>query len=144
MMFSFLKECVVDKLAIQTANGTTAINTSIIDMTGFDAIAMIAGVGISGANSTPTLTLFENSSNSTVGATAITGGNATYTDAGTGNTTIIVDAIRPSKRFVFGNVTRPTTGFALDSVLAIRYRARTHPVTQSTNVAASAINGPEN
>jgi hypothetical protein len=51
--------------------------------------------------------------------------------------------VRPSKRYVFANLTRTTANATIDGIIAIQYRTRNLPVTQPATLAASALSTPE-
>lgn len=105
-----------------TVTGTTTINSASYDMAGWDGILFIVRLGSPAANN-----------NIRAAQDVATGGS--FTDlAGTlvNSATLnqhMIDLKRPSKRFVRCTVTRGTTT-TIDSVIAIQYRARSHPITQ--------------
>ncbi len=148
-MLSMLKDCKITRVLNSVVAGTSAQTSSVLDMTGFDAVMFIAAVGDVTIASVVTLTVKENTANSTSSPTptAVTGTAPTFTDPdGTSedNGLLVSDVIRPSKRFVFAVLTRTVANCVIDGIFAIQYRARSLPVTQSSSVLVSSLQGPEN
>jgi hypothetical protein len=114
-----------------TATGTTTIDSTAYDMSGFDGICFIVRLGSPAAN------------NNIRGQQSATSGGA-YNDL-TG--TLVNDAVknqhmlnivRPGKQFVRCRVTRGTTT-TIDSLIAVQYVARRKPVTQPTSIGETWV-----
>ena len=129
-------------VAVAAASNTDS-NSSIFDMAGFDGIMFLTTITDCVSGGVATLTLEGNTVNSDSGMATITGAVATATSAGNDDMNgklLIVDCYRPSKRYVQGVRTSATQNIAFGEILAIRYRAHSQPVSQSsTTVAASTI-----
>ena len=82
-----------------------------------------------------------NDANSDSGMATISGATATATSAANddlNNTLLIVDVYKPLKRYIQGNITSATANIAFGEMIAIRYKGRKAPVSQSsTTVSAS-------
>lgn len=143
--FFYDKEISVAAVAATAAQ--TEVLTSVYDMAGWDGIVYIAYLGDVANTSVLTLTAKENSANSTSSPTptAVTDG---ATSAFTADATsaddklLVVDVVRPSKRYQFASLTRTTANAVVNGILAIRYRSRSLPVTQPATVIASAKSTP--
>lgn len=145
-MFSILKDCVITRVMNAVAAGTSAQNTSVLDMAGFDGVIFIALLGTVTDASVVTLTAKENTASSTSSPTptSVTGGaTADITAATDSNHYLVVDVIRPSKRYVYAALTRTTQNAVIDGVIAIQYRSRTVPVSQPAALVGSALSSPE-
>lgn len=143
-MHSLLKDCAIDYAgAAVSAASSTDSNSSRFDMSGWDGIMFMTTITDSTNTGTCTLKIEENSADSDTGMTAITGATCTATSAADddlNNELLIVDCYRPQERYVQGVRVTATANGAFGQIIAIRYRGRKAPVTQSTStVAASAF-----
>jgi hypothetical protein len=143
MSIELSKECIVSVASNAVAAGVTPVNTAVYDMAGFDAISFICKFNTVVDTSVLGLQAWENSTNSTSGATEVTNGTASFTALTSSNNMLVVDVIRPKLRFVFATLTRTVANATVDSILALQYRAKNIPVTLSANVLASQLSTPE-
>jgi hypothetical protein len=146
-VFSMLKDCKITRVLNSVTAGTSAQNTSVLDMSGWDGVLFVALLGDVTSGSVLTLTAYENTANSTSSPTptAVTGGATSAVTAGASdadNLALIVDVNRPSKQYVYAALTRTTQNAVIDGVVAIQYKGRTAPVTQGATVLASALSTP--
>lgn len=119
------------KVADHTAAGTSAVNSTGVDMSGFEGVLFITSFGTAAANNTV---------NAAQGATL----GGTYDDlagtsvaSGTSDEDVWIDVYRPTDRFVRLEAARGTSS-TLESIWAIQYGARTEaPV----NVVSGEIIG---
>lgn len=129
----------IDRVANAAAAAQTAVTSSVIDMAGYDGVAFFALLGDVAATSVLTLTAKENTANSTTTPTptAITGGASTFTAAASDadNKVLGVDVVRPTKRYVFAVLTRTTADAVVDGILAVRYRGKSLPISNSDLLA---------
>lgn len=122
----FLTEACKVTVDAPTATGTSAIDSTVIDMSGWDGVLFIARLGSPASNN-----------NIRLRQSTATGG--TYNDAtGTlvnhaSNNVHMLDVRRPDKQFVRVRVTRGTTS-TIDTITAIQYRGRTSAFTQPSSV----------
>lgn len=125
------------------AAATTDLDGAVIDMAqdeGYEGICLIAHLGDVTATAAPNLRL--------MGSAAADGSapsleNETTALAAAGATNyddklIVLDTRGPVNRYVFSRLLRTTANVAVNSVLAILYKARKLPVTQGSDVVASA------
>lgn len=126
--------------AVAAANNTDD-NSSILDMSGWDGVVFMVTITDSVATGVATLTVQENSANSDSGMAAITDAAATATcatDDDLNSKLLIVDVYRPQERYVQGTITSGTANIAFGETIAIRYRGRKVPVTQSSSTVADS------
>lgn len=132
----FLSELAVfDRVKTAQTVDTAAIESDIIDMAGFDAIAFIVLWGAI-TDGTPLVKVQSGAASNLSDAADLTGTSvvAAITDD---NKLSIVDVTDVSERYVRAYVTRAgSTGAVVDGILAIKYKAHKEPVTQSADVAA--------
>lgn len=144
---SMLKRAKITRISNAVAAGTTEVLSSVLDMQGYDSVMFIVTLGDVTATSVLTLTAKSNTANSTSSPTpsSITDGSCTFTAGASDadNKLMIVDVLRPSKRYVFASLTRTTANAVVDSITAIQYCSRSVDVTQGSTVLASALSTPE-
>lgn len=123
---------------------TTAIDSSVLDMQGFDGVMFIALLGDVTDTSVLTLTAKGNSANSTSSPSPVTQvASSPFTaSASTADSkAIVVDVFEPRLRYMFATLTRATANAVVGGIIAIQYKAQQRPTTQDASVIASAI-GP--
>jgi hypothetical protein len=138
------------------ADGTSEVTSAVEDMAGYDEITFLVKLGDVDAAAVMTFALKENtashvSSPTPTGVTqvagtpfgaagVITAGNIVITEAsGNIDDKIIVVTARHqalSKRYVFLSITATVESFEIDSIITIKSKARSEPVTQSSDVYA--------
>ena len=144
-MENLLKECVVDVVQAAASAGTSTLTTSVVDMAGYDAATFLCMTGDVTATSVLTLTVKGNTANSTSSPTPVTVKATDALTAGANDTDskiIAVNVNRPAYRYLFAELTRATANAVVNNIVCIRYKARTLPVTQSSDVVASAQSTP--
>lgn len=125
------------------AGTTTQTSGAAIDMAGYEGCIFIASLGAVTDTSVLLLTALEVATNAVSGGTAVTGGAAGATGSTSSNTMLIVDVVRPSKRYLYVTLARGTANAVINCIIAIRYRARKKPVTLDATVLAAALSTPE-
>lgn len=138
------KNVKITVISAAAAAGTTEVDSSIIDMAGFDGVVFVAVTGALTINSVITLTAQENTANSTSGMAAITGGaTPAYTALGTETlNTFIVDIFRPIQRYLRVALTRTAANTVVNSIIAIQYHGTKLPPALDATVLASAFIAP--
>jgi hypothetical protein len=119
---------------------TTAIDSSILDMSGYEGVMFIALTGDVTAASDLTLTVKGNSANHLTVPAPITQAATTLFAAGAADAdskALMVDVYKPALRYVFANLTRATQNAVIGGIIAIQYEAKTKPTTQDASVIAS-------
>lgn len=139
-----LKDAKISRVMNAVAAGTSAQNTSVVDMAGFDSVMFIALLGDVVSGSVLTLTVNENTANSTSSPTptAVTNGaTAAYTAGASDadNTMLVVDVHNITKRYVYATLTRTTQNAPIDGVICIQYNARSVPQTLDASILAAAL-----
>lgn len=134
---SLLKNCAIDYVGalITNANNTDS-NSSILDMSGWDGVVFLTTITDSANTGVATLNVEASTANSDTAMALITGATATATDAGNdalNGKLLIVDVYKPQKRYVQGVRVSAAGLIAFGECIAIRYKGRKSPVTQSTS-----------
>lgn len=143
-MHSLLKNCAIDYAgALITVANNTDSNSSRFDMQGYDGIVFLTTITDCVQAGVATLKIEENSADSDSGMAAISGATVSATSAANDDLNgmlLIVDCYRPMERYVQGVRVSATQNIAFGEIIAIRYKGRKSPVTQSsTTVAGSAF-----
>lgn len=142
MILSLLKQAKFDKMLDDTAAGTDdTINGDILDLQNCDSITGIVGLGDVANTAVVTLKAYTgDESDLSDGAyesvTATVTADATSAD----NKLLILDVIKPGKRYVRFDVVRATANAEIDAGVSIRYNYRAMPTTQPSDVVNSNIN----
>lgn len=143
---NFLEVCVVDVVSGNTAAGTSdTITTSVVDMAGYDEATFLVYFGDVTVAAVVTPTVKVNTANSTSSPTPTVGkalSARTCTATDTDNKIMAITLTRPAARYAFLELVRATANAAINGIICIRRRARTVPVTQSTDVVASGVSSP--
>lgn len=124
------------------AAAQTAINSSVLDMEGYEGVMFIALLGDVADTSVLTLTAKGNTANSVSSPTPVT---QKATDAFTAGAAtadskaLVVDVYKPTLRYQFANLTRTTADAIVGGIIAIQYQAHNKPTTNDASVIASAL-----
>jgi len=136
------KEVKITVVSPAATAATTAIDSDILDMSGYEGVMFIALLGDITSGCVLTLNAKSNSANSLTVPSPVTQASATYTD-GSGTTAdskaLMVDVYRPGLRYVFANLTRTTQNAVIGGIIAIQYSAHNRPTTQAASVLASTF-----
>lgn len=136
------------------ADTTSETLSAVEDMAGFDEITFLVKLGDVDAAAVLTFAVKENTASSTsspsptaialtsVSAGALTSGNLVVTES-SGNLDDKIIAITVAKsslsnRYVFLSITVSAESYEIDSIITIKSRARALPVTQPSDVYATA------
>jgi len=124
------------------AAAQTAINSSVLDMSGYEGVMFIALLGDVTTTSILTLTAKGNTANSvsspspvTQKATAAFTADATSADS----KALVVDVYKPAMQYIFANLTRTVADAIVGGIIAIQYNANNKPTTNDASVIASAL-----
>lgn len=141
MLESLLEVCKIKKTSVAAVADVADITDgTIIDLANCDSVMGIAILGEVTAAAVVTLKAYcGDVANLSDGAyKSIT---ATVTAAGndTDNNMLVLDVVRPWKRYIRFDLVRDTQNSVVDSILAITYNHRNVPTTQDTGIADSAV-----
>lgn len=141
MIGSLLKECMVDKVLVATAAGTTdTLTGDILDLMGYDSVMFVAILGDVTVNAVATLKAYCGDAAALGdGAYKTTTATVTATATSADDKLLVLDVVKPGKRYVRGDLVRATANIVVDGIIAIRYNARNIPTTQPNDVVDSDI-----
>lgn len=136
------------------ADTTAETTTAVVDMAGYDEVTFLVDLGDVDAAAVMTFTVKENTASSTSSPTpttvtltaasagTITNGAVVYTEAsGDMDDKLLVITVAKSalsKRYVFLSITATVESYEIDSIITLRGKPRTLPVTQSSDVLIKA------
>jgi hypothetical protein len=137
---TLFKQAKVMKISNGAAAGTSAVTSSTVDMTGYNAIMVIADLGTVTDASVLKLDLQEGAASNGSDAASVTGmATAAFTAATSSNTILVADATRPQKRYITAVLTRTTQNAVVNTIIAILYQSDNPPVTADASVLASLV-----
>jgi hypothetical protein len=118
--------------------GQTELTTDVIDMAGWHGVAFVAHLGDVSSGSVLGLVADHSDTGSSAwddlaGPLAFTAG---VSDAD--NKLLILDIVRPEKRYVRARLTRTTANAIVGGIIAIKYGGTAVPITQGATVLRSA------
>ncbi len=138
MLKSLLDEIRVTRVLNAVAAGTTDQNGTGLDMTGFDGVLFIAAFGTLTSTQVTSLKAQQSSDDGSVDGYSDLEGSAVGPLAdGDGNKLLVLDVVAPTKQYVRPVIDRGTANAVIDGLIAIQYRARSKPTSQSSTVSAS-------
>jgi len=126
-MKSLVKDSKITRVSNAVAAGTTDVEATSVDMSGFDAVAFIVEFGTITSTAVTSVKIQQSSDNSTFEDVA--GTSITVADDDD-NQVFVAEVVRPEKRYVRCVVDRGTANAVIDSIVAIQHQARELPVTQ--------------
>lgn len=141
MIESLLNESKIDKVLVATVAGTTdTLTGDIVDLQGFDSVLLIAILGDVTVNAVVTLKAYCGDAAALGdGAYKTTTATVTATATSADDKLLILDVVKPGKRYVRADLVRATANAVVDGIIAIRYNARLIPTTQPADVVDSDI-----
>lgn len=128
---NLVKDVKITKVLGNTTTGTSTVNTSTVDMQGYEGVVFLASISTAAANNGIKA---QQGQQSGMGDAADLAGSQLLSD-GT-KTDLLLDIYRPQERYVRAAVIRGTTT-VIDAVWAIQYMAGKKPVNNVT--AAQAL-----
>lgn len=123
------------------AAGTSAINGSVIDMKGFDAVTFIVGFGVITAGAVTSIKAQQGDQADLSDAADLAGTSISVAD--TDDNKLVALEIEPTKRYCRLVVVRATQNAVVDFGTAQQTKAGSEPVTHdASTVIASEYHGP--
>lgn len=139
-MHNLLYDVKVTRVAASAVAAQTDVNSSILDMAGYEGVMFIALTGDVTATSALALKAEQNTVNSTSGMAELEG-SASFT-AGASDAdgkALVLDVFQPREQYVRAVLERGTANAVVDGIIAIQYRAAIRPTAQDASVIASAL-----
>lgn len=131
-MSNLLGKVKIDQVLGYYAAGTTKRTSDIIDMSGWEGVIFVAGLGTTIENGTVDVAVEQNTANSTSGMAAVAGTAAhtvTAANAALAKSCIVVDVYKPRERYLQCYVTPAVQNAVILGVVAIRYNGTAPDIT---------------
>jgi len=141
MIKSLLQASKFDKVLVATVAGTNdTLSGDILDLADCDSVCGIAILGDVTATSVVTLKAYTGNEAALGDGTYETvTATVTATDTNADDKLLVLDVIKPGKRYCRFDLVRATANAVVDGVIAARYNFRVIPTTQGTDVVDSDI-----
>lgn len=133
---SLAKNAAIDRVSNAVAAGTTDVNSTGVDMQGFEAVTFAVAFGTITSNAVTSIQIDHSDDDSTY--VAVAGSKVTVADTAS-NKVAITEAVRPEKRYVRCTVDRGTANAVIDGIFAMRTRSRVAPITQGTTIVGTTV-----
>lgn len=138
------KEIKITRVVNATAAGTTDIEGSVLDMSGFEGVVFIALFGTLTATQVTSLKAQQGAASDMSDAADLEGSSVGPLADTDGNKCLVLDVYRPQERYVRCVVDRGTANAVVDGVIAIQYGPRTKPtINDSTVKVAELVISPD-
>lgn len=146
MINSILKNTLISKSYGYTAAGQATLTGTELDLGSetegcFDSVCFIAVFSTVTTASVCTLKAYAGSVSGlgSLAAYATTTAVVTASGTDTNNNMLVLDCIRPGKRYIRPDLVIATANAALDCIIAIRYNSRLLPTQELTALADGAV-----
>jgi|TARA_R100000808_G_scaffold1214_3_gene5709 hypothetical protein len=133
------KDIITAQVANLTTAGTSAHNSSVVDMSGAEGVRFVVPITAALATSVVTAQAYEGATTAAFNATSGTATITATTDTSGNNTVMVVDVYKPNDRYVQLRTTRATANATLGAIVAEKYGIAKTPVAQDSSVIASSI-----
>ena len=117
------------------AAGTTDVESSSVDMTGYDAVQFVVAFGAITATAVTNVHLETSSDDSTFNDLE---GTAITVADDDDNQLVVLDLTRPRERYIRCVVDRGTANAVVDGIVALQYQAKAAPVTHDSTTVVDA------
>lgn len=134
--FNFARESKRTRVSNAVVAGTTDVNTTVLDMEGFDCVYWEALFGTLTATQVTSIKAQQGDLSDGSDATDITGATAGPLADGDSNKVLVLEVIRPRKRFVRLVVDRGTANAVIDGVMGCQYHCVKQPQADDTTIAS--------
>lgn len=142
MQGSLLKAGKIDRVMVAQVAGTDdTLAGDILDLQNCDSVMAIAALGDVANTAVISLKAFtgDNAALSD-GAYETVYATVTATATSADNKLLVLDVVKPGKRYCRFDLVRATANAVVDGIVAIRYNNRVIPVTQGADVIDSELN----
>ena len=147
MIESIFKNCLITRAFGYQAASTTDVETATeIDMASstegvFDSVCFIASFSTVTTACVATLKALAGNTAGLASGQAYATTTATVTASGTdtNNNILVLDCVRPGKRYIRPDLVIDTANAALDSIIAIRYNSKSVPTVELSTLADGAV-----
>lgn len=138
MSYNLTREGKVTRVSNAVAAGTTDINSSSVDMSGFDSVTFYVLFGTITASAVTSVKAQQSSDDGSSDTFAdLTGTGITVADDDD-NQVVVLEIDQPRERYVRCVVDRGTQNAVVDGIIAVQHNAKTVPVTHDSSTVVSS------
>lgn len=127
------------RISNAVAAGTTDVECTAIDMQGFESVVFGIMVGAITANAVTGAHVQQSSDNGVADAFSDLAGTAVSIADDDDNGMVLVEVVKPQKRYVKLIIDRATQNAVVDGAFALQYNGRKEPVTQPVSIVATGV-----
>lgn len=139
MIGSLLQDCKIIKVMDSQSTGQTNPTSSIVDTQGYGGACFICKLGAVTNAAKIEMDVQGNTANATSGMADMSGAKAAIAEADSdAEQSLVVDVVKPRKRYLRVEIERDTQNSEIDSVFCILYNGQAKPATQPATIDASA------
>lgn len=139
-MLSFLKECKIVPVENSVVAGQATTVGEVVDTAGFQNACFIYKLGAVTDGAAVTLKIYQDSDAAMGTVKELTGASAAIaTASGDSDQFLVVDVIRPAKRYLRPTIVTATQNVEIDSAICILYNPDVIPVTQPATVDKATL-----
>jgi hypothetical protein len=136
-MLSLLKNAIFQRCLNAVAAGTTSQNGTGVEMANAEVVTFVAAFGAITAGAVTGLKAQQSDDDGSADDYTDLEGTLVSIADDEDNKVLVLEVVRPTKKFVRPVVVRGTQNAVIDSVLAIKTHTRVAPTTQGSTVADS-------
>lgn len=140
MINALSKECKIVPIEDSVAAGKATTVGEIVDIKGFNSACFIYKLGAVTDGAAITLKVYESAAANMANAAELAGASAAIAvTASDSEKMLVVDILRPRKRYLRPTIVTATQNVEIDSAFAILYNPATKPVVQPTAVGVNTL-----
>jgi hypothetical protein len=136
-MENFLGEHKVTRLSNAVAAGTTDVNATHVDMSGYEGVVFVAALGTLTATAATGMHAQQGQLSDDSDMADLAGTQLNMVDT-EDNKLLVLEVVHPEERYVRPVLDRATANAVIDGIIAIQYGGKKAPETQPASVSASA------
>lgn len=136
MVNSLLESVEVQVVSNAVAGGTSDIETTEVDMEGWESVMWICQFGAITGSAVTSVKAQQDTVTGMGSAADLEGTGQTVADDDD-DTAFVLNLVKPQERFVRLVVARATQNAVVESVVAIKYNGKAAPVTQGATIGGS-------
>ena len=137
-MFSLYRDTKITQTIDFTAAGSTDVTGTTIDMQGYGGVAFLVSFGTLTTGGTTGIRVMQDSDSAMGAATDLLGSAVSITDA-QDDSTLLVEVIEPTERYVRVMVDRATQNAVVNVGLAIQTNPKVAPCTHDASVVGTEL-----
>jgi hypothetical protein len=140
---NLLTDVEIERISNAVGAGTGTTDCTIVDMEGFDEVTFVCQLGTVTNDAVVTFRIAQYTADESASMVVSDATTGEITSDGTtialSNKMLILTVVKPTFRYLEAQVVKATQNVVIDSVIAIKSKARNRPTAQGATVHSSAI-----